>query len=177
MPMPLVLSPPIATIRGKTIAVAAGITAAVALPQALHLLGAATGVGPALGQALLPMFLPVLLVGLLAGRVAGGLTGAVAPVAAFLLSGMPALSLLGPISAQLAALGLIAGLLASVRMPNMIKVLLALGGSWLARLAVVAASGVAALGVWDAIVAGWPGMAVQLLLAPFVLRLVKKYDH
>jgi hypothetical protein len=175
MTIPLVLSSPVATTRGKVITVVLGVGLAVALPQVLHLVGAASGVGPALGQALLPMFLPVVLAGLLAGRLAGVLTGAVSPVVAFALSGMPALPMLLAMSAQLAVLGLAAGFLASVRMPVFAKVLVALAASWVARLAVTALAASALGGVWDALVAGWPGMVVQLVAAPLALRVARHH--
>ncbi|MDR1790269.1 MAG: hypothetical protein LBR20_01145 [Propionibacteriaceae bacterium] len=166
--------PVVSSIKGRTAAVAVGLVAAVTLPQAFHLLGAATGVGPALGQSLLPMFFPVLLVGLLAGPLTGALTGLLAPLLAYALTAMPALPLLAPITAQLTVLGLAAGWLARVKLPVAVKALLAVVISWVARLALT----LSLPGVWEALAAAWPGLVAQLTLVPLIVYLVeRRYGH
>ncbi|MDR1432537.1 MAG: hypothetical protein LBI99_10530 [Propionibacteriaceae bacterium] len=166
------ISTPVTSIRGKTAATVIAVAAAVALPQALHALGAATGIGPALGQSLLPMFWPVLLVGLLAGPLAGAAAGLISPLLAFALSGMPALPMLTPISVQLVVMAAVAGLLARTRAHVALNCLAAVILGWLARLAVVAVLGGPVISVWDAALAGWPGLLVLLVAAPLLMLLI-----
>ena len=52
------------TVKGKVLLTVGAIAGAVALPQVVHLIGAAAGVGTALGELLLPMHFFVLLAGL-----------------------------------------------------------------------------------------------------------------
>jgi hypothetical protein len=168
------ISTPVASIRGKAIATGLAVASAIVLPQALHALGAATGVGPAVGQSLLPMFWPVLLVALLAGPLAGVAAGLLSPLLAFALSGMPALPMLLPITTQLVVLAAVAGLLAKTKVPLVANCVAAVVASWLVRLAVVAISGGSAISVWDAVVSGWPGLLVLLVAVPLIGILVGK---
>ena len=78
----------------KAAATVLAIVAAVALPQLFHVIGAVSGRGTALGVAFLPMHLPIIFVGLIAGPAVGAIAGAAAPLASFLLSGMPMLAVL-----------------------------------------------------------------------------------
>ena len=75
----------------KAAATVLAIVAAVALPQLFHVIGAVSGQGTMLGVAFLPMHLPIIFVGLIAGPAVGAIAGAAAPLASFLLSGMPVL--------------------------------------------------------------------------------------
>lgn len=71
-----------------------------------------TGQIQQIGSALCPMHIPVLLCGFLCGAPYAVLVGAVAPILRFLLFGMPVLFPMGTaMSFELAAYGLIAGLL------------------------------------------------------------------
>ena len=174
-------STPVRTVRGRTLAAAAAVAAAVAVPQLFHLLGAFSGAGASFAQALLPMHLPILLVGLLAGPAAGLVAGALGPVVSFALSGMPAAALLPFMVVELAAYGAFAGLLAGVRMPTLVKVLLAQAGGRLARagavLAAAAATGAPSLAVssvWTATVAGLPGLALQWCLLPLLMFWIER---
>ena len=78
----------------KAAATVLAIVAAVALPQLFHVIGAVSGQGTMLGVAFLPMHLPIIFVGLIAGPAVGAIAGAAAPLASFLLSGMPMLAML-----------------------------------------------------------------------------------
>lgn len=178
------LLPIVRTVRSRTVAIAVAVVAAAVLPQAFHLLGMAMGVGPGPAQALLPMHLPVLLVGLLAGPVAGTVTGLVSPLLAFWWSGMPAVQLLPFMVLELAAYGLVAGLLAGRRGPVVWKVLAAQIVGRLVRLIaiVVALYGfgvrtVLPASVGQAVVDGWPGILLQLCLIPLVVGwLERRHD-
>jgi len=63
------------SVKTQTMAAAAAIIAAVALPQFFHVMGALSGLGTGLGEAFLPMHLPIILAGLLAGPYAGAAAG------------------------------------------------------------------------------------------------------
>lgn len=171
-------------LKMKTLATAGAITAAVALPQVFHVVGAVSGLGAALGQTLLPMHLPVLLAGLLAGPIVGMVAGALSPLVSFALSGMPMLSLLPFMVLELAAYGLAAGLLARTRMPVLFKVLIAqIAGRAvhaLAILIVVHGLGVQTapvVSVWTSVLVGLPGLLLQWSLIPFMVFWVESKER
>jgi len=79
------------------------VGAATLLPAVCHLTGAPVRV-------FLPMHWPVLLAGLVYGWRGGLAVGMAAPVASFALSGMPPVTILPAMGAEIAAYGLFAGL-------------------------------------------------------------------
>ena len=101
----------------QTLALAAALVSAVALPQLFHFIGAASGLGTSVGAAFLPMHLPIIIAGFVAGPYAGLVSGALAPVLSFALSGMPAASMLPLMIGEISAYGLFAGLLRNTKMP------------------------------------------------------------
>ena len=163
----------------KAAATVLAIVAAVALPQLFHVIGAVSGQGTMLGVAFLPMHLPIIFVGLIAGPAVGAIAGAAAPLASFLLSGMPMLAMLPLMMVELCAYGLVAGLLREVKLPSLAKVVIAqLAG----RVVLTAATAIAvfAFGSSKAVAATWtsdlaaglPG-AKPLRLAPVVISVGK----
>ena len=149
------------------------IAATVALPQAVHIIGAASGMGDALGMAFLPMHLPIIFVGLIAGPVAGAISGALAPLASFALTGMPVASMLPLMVVELCVYGLVAGLLRGVRLPSLAKVVVAqVAGRVAYTIAVAIAvaafgSGMDVASIWTGdLAAGLPGIVLQLALLP-----------
>ena len=89
------------TIRRKIIALSketaillSAVVAAVVLPQIVHGIGVLAGVGGMLGQILLPMYIPVFVISFYRGTVSGVLTGFLAPLVSFLITGMPATTVL-----------------------------------------------------------------------------------
>ena len=157
----------------KAAATVLAIVAAVGLPQLFHVIGAVSGQGTMLGVAFLPMHLPIIFVGLIAGPAVGAIAGAAAPLVSFLLSGMPMLAMLPLMMIELCAYGLIAGLLRSVKLPSLVKVVLAqLAGRVV--LTVATAIAVFVIGSSDSIAATWtsdlaaglPGLALQWALIP-----------
>ena len=157
----------------KAAATVLAIVAAVALPQLFHVIGAVSGQGTMLGVTFLPMHLPIIFVGLIAGPAVGAIAGAAAPLVSFLLSGMPMLAMLPLMMIELCAYGLIAGLLRSVKLPSLVKVVLAqLAGRVV--LTVATAIAVFVFGSSDSIAATWtsdlaaglPGLALQWALIP-----------
>ena len=148
----------------------------IVLPLPFHLLG------PGAGKMFLPMFLPVLFCGLLAGPRAALVTGLLTPLVSSVLTGMPPLAPTAPLmSLQLGALGVCASLLRR-----------ALGWNvWLAALgAQIGAFTILALEVlflapligWPlefrvafvlALVSGFPGIVLQLVVVPPAVLLVE----
>ena len=164
------------TVKGKLLLTVIAIVGAVALPQLVHVVGKASGVGTALGELLLPMHFFVLLAGLLAGPAVGAVTGACAPLISCLLSGMPRASVLPFMMIELIGYGLVAGLLCKTKMPSLCKLLIAqVCGRLLRALATVAAVGVfdlpglSAVSVWNAVVAGLLGILLQWCILPLIL--------
>ena len=157
------------------------ITAAVALPQACHLLGRQLGYGSALGEMLLPMHLPVMLAGMLGGPVTGLVCGVLSPLVSFVLTGMPMPNMLPFMVVELAVYGLCAGLLARREMPTIAKVLVTqVAGRALRALALVIAIygfGFTALPlsiVWTSISVGLAGILIQWVLVPVLCRESKR---
>ena len=172
----------------KAAATVLAIVAAVALPQLFHVIGAVSGRGTALGVAFLPMHLPIIFVGLIAGPAVGAIAGAAAPLASFLLSGMPMLAVLPFMMIELCAYGLVAGLLREIKLPSLVKVVIAqLAGRVV--LTVATAGAVFAFGSGNSIAATWtsdlaaglPGLALQWALIPLAAywteSLIAKRNH
>ncbi len=148
---------------------------AVILPQIFHLLG-----GAQLGRIFLPMHLPVFLAGMVVGPGAGFLVGVIAPVLSHLLTGMPALSppVLFLMMVELPAYGLVAGYLYRNKEQSLFTALLAAMVGGRLTMAVSApyffAGGqfpiTATAYVKGALVAGLPGLLLQLILIPVLLK-------
>lgn len=169
------------SIKAQTLATIATIVAAVALPQVLHVVGRILGVNTALGEILLPMQLPVILAGLLAGPTVGVVTGVTAPILSFALSGMPTIVMLPIITVELFGYGLCAGLLHSVKLPTIAKVLTVQVTGRVLR-ALVTLFVVYIIGVntplvatiWTSVEAGLAGIIIQLISIPLIVRWVER---
>lgn len=171
------------SIKIQAAAAAVAVVAAVALPQIVHLGGAALGVGSMVGEMLLPMHLPVLLVGFLVGPWAGAAAGLLAPLVSFGLTGMPGLAMLPFIVIELFIYGLAAGLLRTASIPSLGKVLAAQVAGRLVRagaiLLAVLALGISSVPVsviWTSISVGIYGLILQWILIPVILHWVEKQD-
>lgn len=151
------------------------VAAAVVLPQIVHVAGVLTGTGAALGQALLPMYFPVILLGFCAGPASGAAAGIISPILSFAVSGMPAVALLPFMTAELFCFGLFAGLIKKVKINFALKVLAVQLAARLVRLAAVWIISPAALNATvSALIAGIPGMILQLLLVPLIVKKAEK---
>lgn len=164
------------TIKAKTLALVTALVAAVALPQLFHALGAVSGLGTALGESFLPMHLPVIIVGIIAGPAVGALTGLCAPLISFALSGMPSAVVLPFMMVELCFYGLASGVLTKVKMPVILKVVLAQVIGRLARMAAIFAAvtffdstSLTVSSVWTAVLTGLPGIILQLVLIPLLV--------
>lgn len=163
------------TVKTKTLAAIGAVTAAVALPQLLHLLGIVSNMGTTLGETFLPMHIAILAAGLLGGGTVGAVSGALAPLISFALSGMPSIYMLPFMMIELASYGLICGLLANKSMPTLAKLLIAqIGGRAVRAVFIVGAfyllgSKIAPAVIWTSIAAGLPGLILQWALIPLLI--------
>ena len=160
----------------QMIAAALAIVAAVALPQIFHFIGAISGSGTVPGSVFSPMHLPVILVGLLAGPLAGGLAGLFSPVVSHFISGMPGAMMVPLMMAELAGYGLIAGLLCNVRLPSVVKVLIAqIGGRLVYAAAILVAvhafgkTNFSVSSIIPSVIAGLPGLLLQWAFIPLII--------
>ena len=169
------------SVKTQIVAVIVAIVSAVALPQLVHLIGKATGMGTAFGELLLPMHLPILLVGLLAGPFVGAVSGLLGPLCSFALSGMPGIAVLPFMTVELCAYGLFAGCLRKVNMPTIAKVFLVQVAGRVCRAAatafafyVLGSTTIPVVSVWNGVVNGVTGIAIQLILLPVIVAVVEK---
>ena len=166
------------SVKAKVVATFIALACAVLLPRAAHLIGRALGIGTSIGELLLPMHLPIILVGLLAGPAVGALSGALAPLLSFAFTGMPLYHMLPFMVIELCAYGLISGLMANVRTPSILKVLVAqVSGRLLKALALFvtfyALDGtISPVSVISAVKIGAIGIVLQLTIIPLVIYVV-----
>ena len=171
-------------IKKTTIGTILAVVGAVALPQLLHVFGAVTGLGTLPGETYLPMHLPVMLAGFLAGPACGFITGALSPVVSAALTGMPAPAMMPFMVVELAGYGLAAGLLkndddsapvicAKVfavqfagRAARAVAILIAFYGLGMTAIAPPV--------IWNSVIAGIPGMIIQLVLIPVIMVSVNR---
>ena len=161
----------------KTLVSIGLIALAVVLPQLVHL-----ALGQPGGVQLLPMYLPVLIGGCLLGWRWAMLVGVLSPLASFVLTSlmgnpMPVLARLPFMMAELAMFAVVSGLFSNKIYKN---------GLWAfpAVLAAQLAGRAAFLGlafifqsvapftaemIWSQILAGWLGLAIQLIAVPLIV--------
>lgn len=153
----------------------AGLVAlAVILPQIVHL-----ALGQPGGVQLLPMYLPVLIGGCLLGWRWALAVGVLSPICSFALttlfgSPMPAAERLPFMIAELAVFGLVSGLFSKKIYENGLWAFPAVIAAQLVGRAVflglVAIFPPFSTGViWQQIVKGWPGLAIQAVLVPVII--------
>ena len=164
------------SISAQAAATVIAIVAAVAVPQFFHWLGIVSGAGKAPGVAFSPMHLPIIIVGFLAGPYAGAISGLLGPLAAHYLSGMPNAVQLPFMMIELMGYGLSAGLLRYVRLPLVVKTILALiAGRVFRMIACIIAfyllgnEKMRPLGIWMSIPRVLPGIVLQLVLIPLIV--------
>lgn len=158
------------------------IAMAILLPQAFHLTGFQQS-----GQIFLPMHIPVLLSGFILGPMFGMCVGAISPVISSLLTAMPATDRLPFMIIELAAYGLMAGLLyekAGLR-KNRFGIIFSLIGAMIFGRIMYALSlfvacdifglaGVGAIGAVNAAVKGIYGILLQLVIIPPIVYALEK---
>ena len=146
-----------------------------------------TGQIPEIGAMLCPMHIPALLCGFFCGWPWGLAVGAVAPVLRSLLFGMPPMfPVAAAMSFELAAYGLVSGLLYGILPRRKSTIYLALLAAmvagrlvWGAARFVFAGLDASAFGLaafWaGAVTTAVPGIAVQLLLIPVLVMTLEKW--
>lgn len=148
------------------------IALGVLLPIVFHMAGA-------MGSVFLPMHIPVLITGLFLGPRSGVIAGAITPLLSSLLTGMPPILPIAPImSVELAAYGAISGYLYHGRQFSILVSLVGamVGGRLLATCAVVVMIELIHIKLTPlaylsgAIVTGFPGMLIQLILIPQLVK-------
>lgn len=167
--------------KAQSLALAAALVSAVALPQIFHLVGAVSGLGTTVGASFLPMHLPIIIVGFVAGPYAGLVAGALAPAVSFFLSGMPTLAMLPLMIAEISAYGLFAGLLRNSKLPAFGKLLaVQLLGRAVRAIATVAVvlfvsnTPITLASIYTSILTGLPGILIQWAVLPLFLYFVKE---
>lgn len=157
----------------KIVFTAVCIALCVVLPMAFHAIQNA-------GQIFLPMHIPVLLCGLMCGWPFGFICGLLGPVLSSLLTGMPPAAMLPSMMVECAAYGCVTGLMMKFvhtgkTVPDLyIGMLTAMVlGRVLAGLAksLIFSPGTAPFAwVTTSLVAGIPGIVIQLILIPQIGR-------
>ena len=142
------------------------------------------------GATYLPMHIFVLMAGLLFGWRAGLIVGLLTPISSYAVSQMPAASILPQVTAELAAYGIVAGLLRErLNLKPIWSLLGAMVTGRIALFVTVAAIYLVAGGVysplgaeatpwsavWSTIRQGRPGMMIQLALLPAAVWLTEKW--
>lgn len=161
----------------------AALVSAVVLPQLVHIIGRIFGMGTSLGETFLPMHLPIILIGLLAGSYAAGTAGLLSPLLSFVLTDMPKSTMLPFMMIELCVYGICAGLLKDVKLPVIIKVLIAQIAGRAVRAGAIAV-GFYAFGtevhpsvILTSITAGLFGIILQLVIIPLAVYRLKEADH
>lgn len=158
------------------------ISLAVATPWVFHQFYLA-------GPTFLPMHIFVLVAGLLFGWRAGLIVGLFTPLVSYATSGMPVIAILPQIVLEISVYGLVAGML---REKFNLRVIWSLIGAMIAgRLALFLAvlilyavgeiysplglEGNPLAVIWSVIKLSWPGILIQLISIPLILRLLERF--
>ena len=161
----------------RTVLGALFVALCVVLPIAFHVI-------PDAGTVMLPMHIPVLVCGLVCGWPYGFICGLLGPILSSLLTGMPPVAILPAMAVECATYGAVSGLtLKFVRTKNVtLDLYIALGVAMIAgrvisgvAKALIFAPGITmAAWVASSFVTALPGIALQLILIPQVVRLMMK---
>lgn len=158
------------------------VSLAVATPWVFHQFYLA-------GATFLPMHIFVLVAGLIFGWRAGLAVGLFAPLASYAISGMPPLMILPQIVVELSVYGLAAGILRERF--NLRNIWALIGAMVAGRLALLLAVSIIYLAgavysplgagksplaiLWTVVSLGWPGILVQLVSIPLILKLLERF--
>ena len=161
----------------KTLVSIGLIALAVVLPQLVHL-----ALGQPGGVQLLPMYLPVLIGGCLLGWRLAMFVGVLSPLASFALTSlmgnpMPVLARLPFMMAELAVFAVVSGLFSNKIYKNGLWAFPAVLAAQLAGRAVFlglafifqSVAPFTAEMIWSQILAGWLGLAIQLIAVPLIV--------
>ncbi|HWR83448.1 MAG TPA: ECF transporter S component [Candidatus Deferrimicrobium sp.] len=150
---------------------------AILLPVAFHALGAG-------GRVFLPMHIPVLLAGFLIGPAGGLAVGLLAPALSNLLTGMPPTYAVVLMSTELPMYGLVAGITYSQLRLNIYvsliiamvvgRIMFGLSLFVLGLFIDLPYSAATFFSTGGAIVAGLPGIALQIIIIPVIVSVIKR---
>ncbi|MEG0291903.1 MAG: ECF transporter S component [Anaerovoracaceae bacterium] len=148
----------------------------ILLPQVFHFIP----VGPNAGKMFLPMHIPVLLAGFMVGPMAGLLVGVMSPILSFAFFGMPPVFLLPAMVFELAAYGLVSGILnkniKSVYLSLTLTLIVGRVVSAVMYVVLINLFGLKMLSMevfFASLVMGLPGIAIQLVLIPVLVKRIK----
>lgn len=150
----------------------------VILPQAFH------GI-PAAGSIFLPMHIPVLIAGFICGPLYGLIVGFTTPIVSHLLFSMPLVSVLGQMILELSIYGLMSGILNNclIFKNELLKYYFVLMGSMLSGRIIYGLAnafffkaGSYSFKTWlaTAFITALPGIIIQLLIIPILVKNIKK---
>mgnify|MGYP001084721693 CR=1 FL=1 len=150
----------------------------VVLPMAFHSI-------PNAGSIFLPMHIPVLLCGLICGWSFGLLCGLAGPLLSSLLTGMPPMAYLPSMLVELAAYGLVCGLMINLVHTKKLYadlyislVVALIAGRIVAGVAraLIFAAGRYSMAAWitSYFVTSWPGLVIQLIFIPAIVVALMK---
>ena len=156
----------------KLVFTAACAALCVVLPMAFHSI-------PNAGTVFLPMHIPVLLCGLVCGWPYGLVTGLLGPLLSSIITGMPPAAMLPSMMVECGVYGLVTGLmmrfirtkngLADLYISMVLAMILGRTVAGLAK-AIIFTPGTAPFAwVTTSLVAGIPGIVIQLILMPLVI--------
>ncbi len=162
----------------KLVITALCIAIGIVLPTMLH------GI-PNAGSIFLPLHFTVLICGLTCGAVYGGISGVLTTLLSHMMTGMPPAFILPSMICELATYGIIAGFMydfIKVRNKNTKIVVSLVSAMLLGRIvygllnAILFQVGTYNLNIWmtSMFITALPGIIVQLLLIPFVVRAIEK---
>lgn len=151
----------------------------VILPQAFHVI-------PNAGNILLPMHIPVLICGFISGPLYGLLVGFLTPLMSHIIFGMPPAPILIQMLIELSMYGLFTGILSKkIKIKNellnnyIVLVLSMIIGRVIYGVLnmLIFKAGSYSLSIWlaAAFVTGLPGIFVQLLIIPLLVKITKHY--
>jgi uncharacterized membrane protein len=170
--------PPVVTTRAGFIThTALYLALAIILPIGFHAMGMA-------GRIFLPMHIPALLAGLVVGPFCGIIVGLLAPGLSTILTGMPPVDRVVFMSIELAMYRLVGGVAYRMFRANLFvslilamimgRLMFGLGLFVLALFVDVPYSAAAFFSIGGAMVTGWPGVVIQLILVPLVVKALER---
>lgn len=171
------------SVKAQTAGAIVAVVSAVTLPQLLHMLGYASGIGTLLGEILLPMHLPIILAGLLIGPYAAGAAGLLSPLISFALTGMPTAAMLPFMMIELAVYGICAGMLKDAKIPDISKVFIVqLAGRAIRGAAILIGfygigTAIKPAVILTSIKVGLVGIVLQLVIIPLAVYRLRKADN
>lgn len=144
-----------------------------------------TGQIPEIGTMLLPMHIPVLLCGFICGKEYGLLIGLILPLLRHALFSMPPINVAITMTFELAAYGFFSGSIYNRLSKNLLNTYVALISSMLIGRLVLSiveiilysingTSFVFTAFISSAFISGIPGIILQLILIPFIIRMIEK---